>query len=62
MAKKIRYRLKITAPIPGWIKTFAPNALTFVAWDLPQSVLDNIQVANAVLAPFNVSITIEVSN
>ena len=61
MAGKLRYRLKIDAPIPGWIKTFAPNVLVFICYDVPKSVLDNIPVANGVLAPFGVSITITLS-
>ena len=61
MAGKIRYRLKIDAPIPGWIKMLAPNCLTFITWDIPKTVLDNIGIANAVLAPFGVSIDVSIS-
>jgi hypothetical protein len=63
MPGKIRYRLKVTVANPsGWLKFaigIAPNALTFVAYDVSQTVLVNIGVANAVLAPFGISIDIE---
>lgn len=61
MSEKIRYRLKISVPATGILKTILgifPNALVFVAYDLSQSVLSNVALANGVLDPFGVSIDI----
>ena len=60
MAKgKVRFYLKVSAPIPSWVKMLAPNCLTFVAYDISQTIIDNVGMANAVLAPFAVSVKIE---
>jgi hypothetical protein len=57
--QKTRYRLKVDAPLPSWVKMLAPNCLTFVAYNLSATVLSNVGTVNAVLAPFNISVTIE---
>ena len=60
---KIRYRLKINVSTgyAAWLLKFVPNALTFVAYDISATVLSNVGVANAVLAPFGVAIEIQPS-
>ena len=63
MADKIRYRLKVSVANPsGWLKFvlgIAPNALVFVGYNVSDTVINNIGVANAVLAPFGIGIDIE---